>query len=290
MTQKFKGSIDTVLATTTKAVPESTRDTGSTTAAAHDILPKSPIVAPAPVRPVGLQRPFWIGPPRLNRPRSPGVEAMKQSVTVEYASPGAQPPVYVFTSLSEPQWSAVEMTSDKTADGEYRFRKTFSVEEGEYQYKFRLGPGDWWALNEGAPVVDDGAGNKNNLLEVKPPAMPLFLHQFAPTMTTQPTPQPALNATTESRSPKVTSKSIAMPPVPALNLPHTEPEVSTPAHEVAPLMKHELPAATTQFAKPTDKAQPQIPTTSLPAKLPTQSHDEHQAATSTPAPDRKSVV
>ena len=280
--KKSKGSIDTVLATSIETRPASTRGVTATPAVAKNTSANTPLIAPAPVRPVGLPRPFWIGPPRLYRPRSPGIEAMKQSVTVEYSSPGAQPPVYVFTSLSEPQWSPVEMDSVKAGDGEYCFRKTFTVEEGDYQYKFRLGPGDWWALNESAPVVDDGDGNKNNLLEVKPPAVPLFLNQITPALTPQPVAQPATKTNTETRSPKEAPRSFAIPPVSALNLPHTEPQVSTPA--LAPLMKHELPAAPIQSAMPSDKAQPQSPTTSLPASVPSQPHDEHQATTTAPAP------
>lgn len=61
------------------------------------------------------------------------------------------------------------MDHEKTETGENRFFKTFQAEEGDYQYKFRLGPGDWWALDEGKPMVDDGSGNKNNLLVVKSP-------------------------------------------------------------------------------------------------------------------------
>lgn len=61
------------------------------------------------------------------------------------------------------------MEHEKMANGENRFFKTFQAEEGDYQYKFRLGPGDWWALDESKPMVDDGSGNKNNLLVVKPP-------------------------------------------------------------------------------------------------------------------------
>lgn len=34
------------------------------------------------------------------------------------------------------------------ADGEQEYWQDFDVEEGEYQYKFRLGPGDWWVLDE----------------------------------------------------------------------------------------------------------------------------------------------
>lgn len=48
-----------------------------------------------------------------------------------------------------------------------RFSQSFLVEEGQYQYKFRLGAGDWWVCDESKPTVDDGQGNKNNLLEVK---------------------------------------------------------------------------------------------------------------------------
>ena len=40
-----------------------------------------------------------------------------------------------------------------TADGQYQFSKDIELEAGkEYQYKFRLGPGDWWVLDEEAPV------------------------------------------------------------------------------------------------------------------------------------------
>lgn len=41
------------------------------------------------------------------------------------------------------------------------------MEEGEYQYKFRLGDGDWWTCDHTKPTVDDGQGNSNNLLVVK---------------------------------------------------------------------------------------------------------------------------
>lgn len=41
------------------------------------------------------------------------------------------------------------------------------MEEGEYQYKFRLGDGDWWTCDHSKPTVDDGQGNSNNLLVVK---------------------------------------------------------------------------------------------------------------------------
>jgi len=59
----------------------------------------------------------------------------------------------------------MQRTVDK--QGEYTFTKEVEVEEGqEYQYKFRVGEGDWWLLNEDQPTVTDDIGNRNNLLKV----------------------------------------------------------------------------------------------------------------------------
>lgn len=101
---------------------------------------------------------------------------MKQHVSIEYSSPGLKPPVYIFTSLSDPQWDAVEMEIQKNEKGDFVFSKAFDVEEGEYQYKFRLGPGDWWVCDESRRTVDDGMGNKNNLLIVKASEVPAPQH------------------------------------------------------------------------------------------------------------------
>ncbi|KAF1822283.1 uncharacterized protein K489DRAFT_381032 [Dissoconium aciculare CBS 342.82] len=92
---------------------------------------------------------------------------MKLPITIGFTSPGLQPPVYICSTLTNPQWDAVEMDVTRNEKGEYRFRKTFTVDEGDYQYKFRLGPGDWWATDDGKPTVDDGMGNKNNMIVVK---------------------------------------------------------------------------------------------------------------------------
>lgn len=62
------------------------------------------------------------------------------------------------------------MNHSQQADGEQEYWQEFDVEEGEYQYKFRLGPGDWWVLDETKDIVDDGAGNRNNRLVVEAPA------------------------------------------------------------------------------------------------------------------------
>lgn len=99
-------------------------------------------------RPTARLRPSWIAPPRHDRPLTSGFESMKQLVVIEYTSPGLQPPVYIFTDLSDPQWTAVEMNADFRSDKSWKFSKAFTVEAGEYQYKFRLGPGDWWACDD----------------------------------------------------------------------------------------------------------------------------------------------
>ncbi|KAK5746669.1 hypothetical protein LTR17_000685 [Elasticomyces elasticus] len=195
-----KNSIDSVLGTgkssltlpakgsSTSTTPASSPPTTPPPASPVVSTPPSPVLVPTsssvPVPPAasnpppaaqpGLSlarlaatlRPSWIGPPRATYPAA----TMKSPATVEYTSKGLQPPVYVFTSLSDPQWEPLELDHEQQADGENRFYKTFMAEEGEYQYKFRLGPGDWWALDESKPTVDDGLGNKNNLMIVKPVA------------------------------------------------------------------------------------------------------------------------
>jgi hypothetical protein len=76
----------------------------------------------------------------------------KVLVTVEYSKPGTQPPVYLAGSFSEPGWHPEEM--EYTTEGlEHQFHKELLVEEGgNFQYKFRIGPGDWWVLNEDSPT------------------------------------------------------------------------------------------------------------------------------------------
>jgi hypothetical protein len=74
----------------------------------------------------------------------------KTIVTVTYTHPGAQPPVYLAGSFTD--WQPLEMDTEEV-NGEYHFHKQVSVEEGhQFQYKFRLGPGDWWVLNESSPI------------------------------------------------------------------------------------------------------------------------------------------
>jgi hypothetical protein len=78
------------------------------------------------------------------------------SVTVKYSKPGAQPPLFLAGSFSEPAWHAQEMQYTTNEAGEHEFYKEVQVEEGSaYQYKFRIGEGDWWLLNEDSPTGMD---------------------------------------------------------------------------------------------------------------------------------------
>ena len=222
------------------------------------------------LRPIAKLRPSWIGPPRPTTPSA--AAAMKQHVNIEYTSPGLKPPVYIFTSLSDPQWEAVEMLAEKEGT-EYSFSKAFDVDEGEYQYKFRLGPGDWWTCDETRPTVDDGTGNKNNLLVVKAhyfnPSWPVDERKDSKTSSPEPS-KPAALPTTESHpQPQIVvasalHESSALTPQPAVERkdgkspaspvdpkppaalttePHSQSQaVGTPKHDIsfpAPLLKHE---------------------------------------------------
>ena len=75
------------------------------------------------------------------------------SVTIKFAKAGTQPPVYLAGSFSDPAWEPREMQHKVAEDGEAEYTLEVMVEEGkEYQYKFRMGLGDWWVLNEEAPT------------------------------------------------------------------------------------------------------------------------------------------
>ncbi|KAI9742600.1 MAG: hypothetical protein M1818_003741 [Claussenomyces sp. TS43310] len=83
---------------------------------------------------------------------------------VTYVKPGTQPPIYLAGSFSEPAWHPEEM--QYTTNGpEHEFYKEVMTDEGaQHQYKFRIGSGEWWVLDEDAPIVIDEVGNRNNLL------------------------------------------------------------------------------------------------------------------------------
>ena len=81
---------------------------------------------------------------------SPG----KHHVRLRYAKPGTQPPVYAAGTFTNPPWVPFEMSStpgEGAAAGQLQFYLDINdVPEGEHHYKFRLGTGDMWVLDEGA--------------------------------------------------------------------------------------------------------------------------------------------
>ncbi|OHE92002.1 hypothetical protein CORC01_12693 [Colletotrichum orchidophilum] len=88
------------------------------------------------------------------------------SVTITYRQPGTQPPIFVAGSFSNPKWEPQEMDFTTGDGGEHTFYKNIEVRpSSQIQYKFRVGQGDWWVLNEDAAVVTDESGNRNNYLE-----------------------------------------------------------------------------------------------------------------------------
>jgi len=88
--------------------------------------------------------------------------------TITFSKTDVQPPVYVAGGFTD--WVPVEMASERvesTGVVENRFSYAADLQPGRYQYKFRLGPGDWWVCDESTPTEDDGSGNINNVLTVE---------------------------------------------------------------------------------------------------------------------------
>ncbi|CAM1505542.1 Fc.00g111790.m01.CDS01 [Cosmosporella sp. VM-42] len=91
--------------------------------------------------------------------------------TITYRKPGTAPPIFVAGSFSNPEWQPKEMDHSIDSDGEQTFRAQVMVEPGkDYQFKIRIGDGDWWVLAENYAVATDDSGNQNNLLTVTEPS------------------------------------------------------------------------------------------------------------------------
>ncbi|KAI0386121.1 hypothetical protein F5Y04DRAFT_116175 [Hypomontagnella monticulosa] len=91
----------------------------------------------------------------------------KVPITFTYQKTGTNPPIYVAGSFSNPPWQPQEMDVSTDEHGTHLFSKQVMVDDGsEIQYKFRIGPGDWWALDDGADTIKDNLGNTNNILRV----------------------------------------------------------------------------------------------------------------------------
>ena len=77
-------------------------------------------------------------------------------LTITYAKPGTRPPVFLAGSFSSPTWEPREMSyterspADGSGDVQFQFYANEKVGRGTWQYKFRLGPGDWWVLDDQA--------------------------------------------------------------------------------------------------------------------------------------------
>ncbi|KAI1927966.1 hypothetical protein LOZ65_002179 [Ophidiomyces ophidiicola] len=102
--------------------------------------------------------------------------ALKQSVKITIQRPASTPPVFLVASFTEPAWSPVELDAKSissigdvvpTGQEEYEFSKVFQLEEGEYEYRFRLGADNVWVCNAELPTNTDAEGNLNNVLLVK---------------------------------------------------------------------------------------------------------------------------
>ncbi|CAK4030350.1 Hypothetical predicted protein [Lecanosticta acicola] len=179
----------------------------------------SNLVPTTPKRPASSKQPSWIGSKPERSPTPSAQATMKRPVTIDFSAPELQPPVFVGTSLSDPEWQPVEMDAVRDDKAQWKFTKTFQAEDGEYQYKLRLGPGDWWVCDDSKPQVDDAAGNKNNQVIVKPEA---------PSEA-----EPATVPIAEAAAPASKPSS-----VPEIKGPESEPERKDSLHP-APLMKHE---------------------------------------------------
>ena len=77
------------------------------------------------------------------------------TVKISIRRPTASPAIVVAASFTDPAWDPVELTAetvagkDEEAAEEYEFSRTFKVEEGKHQYKFRLEGEEEWFCDEG---------------------------------------------------------------------------------------------------------------------------------------------
>ena len=95
-----------------------------------------------------------LAPPRttLHGAGSPAALATAAQ-TITYRKPGTQPPVFLAGSFTDPQWVPREMEYTQDEDGEYKYTSQIRAVPGhEYQFKFRVGEGDSWVLDENSPV------------------------------------------------------------------------------------------------------------------------------------------
>ncbi len=74
-------------------------------------------------------------------------------VIITFRSAGTQPPVFLAGSFSDPAWEPHEMRYSTSEDGEHTFSEKVDAKQGSaIQYKFRVGTGNWWVIDEDAPT------------------------------------------------------------------------------------------------------------------------------------------
>lgn len=77
------------------------------------------------------------------------MSSSKIPFNVVYKKAGTAPPLFLAGSFSDPEWEPKEMEYTTDDDGEHTFRSDIIVEaDKEYQFKLRVGQGDWWVLSE----------------------------------------------------------------------------------------------------------------------------------------------
>lgn len=73
---------------------------------------------------------------------------------IQYAKERTLPPVFLAGSFTE--WKpSIEMQYEAIGQHPsttYQFSAEVDLEPGVHQYKFRLGPGDWWVVDETVPT------------------------------------------------------------------------------------------------------------------------------------------
>lgn len=76
-------------------------------------------------------------------------DARMVSTRILLSTPGLTPPVFIAGSFTS--WQPIELEFEESRDNievQHRFYKVLDIAPGVHQYKFRLGPGDWWICDD----------------------------------------------------------------------------------------------------------------------------------------------
>lgn len=79
--------------------------------------------------------------------------ASRVPFTITYRKQGTSSPVFLAGSFTDPPWLPQKMQPELGEDGQSTFKAQIHVEPGkEYQFKFKIGDGEWWVLDEDTPI------------------------------------------------------------------------------------------------------------------------------------------